>query len=213
MGWAASHVFSGAPRLGDTAGAHLPAALYCLHFLALVQAGGTWWKKGCWVYFFKIDECFKCEGRDPGYLYCQVRPCISLWGETKVFPLQPHISLQLGPTSVTPMEVYNTLLTHTLDLKYNAHLGPVLHFLHCFFFSKIFTEVQGVHARHIPQGGWGAFTKLSCGFLKQCLSVYHTSSLYPTPSALGYPRWTTSSASGHAQCGTLGFPHRGTVSL
>lgn len=41
VGVAASQVFSGAPRLWDIAGAHVLAALYCLHFLALVQAGST----------------------------------------------------------------------------------------------------------------------------------------------------------------------------
>lgn len=114
VGWAASQVFSGASRLGDAAGAHLPVAPYCLHFLALVQAGSTWWKRSCCVYFFRIYPCFKCEGKDI---------CIAKWdlaslceGTLKFSPCNPTSSLQLGPRGIASMEVYNTLIAHSLDL-------------------------------------------------------------------------------------------------
>lgn len=184
-------MFSGAPGLGDTAGAHLPAGPYCLHFLALVQAGSTWWKRGCCVYFSKLYGCFKCEGKDPGYLYCQVSPCISLWGETKVLPCNPTSSLQLVvPRGTTPME-------------------DMLHCLHWSFFSKMFPKIQGAHARHMLQGGWWAFTKLDCDFLK-C----HFTQFTPPQACILHPLHQDSLGGQPAvpqPVPQLGFPHGGMV--
>lgn len=82
--------------------------------------------------------------------------CLSLCeGRLKFSPCSPISSLHLGPRGITPTTC--------------VAFPPLL------LFSKMFTRIEGAHARHVLQGGWGDFTKLDYDFLKRL----HFTSVYP----------------------------------